>query len=165
MNRIKIATLPASLLLLGSFLSAQTGAERIQLRERIRENINRLRLLRMTEELGLTEEQTAKIYPAASRIEKEKADIHRKMRQEIIDLRALMEEPSGREAELAEKVKTIRELRSAVEQKDREFEALLEENLTSLQKAKYLLFTMEFYRSLAEKAERARRLSREKKNL
>lgn len=126
-------------------------------RERIRENIHRLRLLRMTEVLELTEEQTARIYPAANRIEKEKAEIMREIGVEIQALRDLLGEERPAEQEIAEKVKSINGLRQAVQEKDRDFEAVLEENLTEIQKAKYLIFAVEFYRDLGEKLGRARR--------
>lgn len=145
-------------------LLAQRGPEQaMAARERIRENINRLRLLRMTEELELSEQQTAVLFPAATRLEKEKAELSRKVGQQIRDLRVLLRAETPDQKALAEKVRTIKELRRALQEKDVEFERIVEENLTEIQKAKYLLFTLDFYRILGEKLDRARKVYREKR--
>jgi Spy/CpxP family protein refolding chaperone len=134
----------------GLVLSAQTQGQRPPHRERIRENIHRLRLLRMTEALNLSEEQTAKIYPAASRIEKDKQALLREIDSEMRHLQDLLAEADTDEAKLSASVARIKELRQKFQQKDRDFEDFLERNLSSLQKAKYLLFSAEFYRGITE---------------
>jgi chromosome segregation ATPase len=134
----------------GLFLSAHAQDQRPPNRERIRENIHRLRLLRMTEALGLSEEQTAKIYPAASRIEKDKRSLLGEINAEMRRLRDLLTETTPAEADLLASVARIKELRRRFQDKDREFEDFLEENLSPLQKAKYLLFSAEFYRGITE---------------
>jgi len=135
----------------------------IAARERIRENLNRLRLLRMTEELELRHDQTAVIFPAAARLEKEKAEISRKIGQEIRELRTLLRSESPDSQELGRKIDTIKKLRRSLQEKDLEFEKVLEENLDEIQKAKYLLFTLDFYRMLGEKLDRARKIYRNKR--
>jgi len=144
-------------------LAAQRPEQSAAARERIRENINRLRLLRMTEELELSEQQTAVIFPAASRMEKEKAELSKKIHQEILDLRALLRAGDPDEQELARKVEAIKELRRAIQEKDEAFERVLEEKLTEIQKARYLLFNLDFYRVMGEKLEKARRIYRDKR--
>ncbi len=146
-------------------LAAQWPEEGTPARERMRENINRLRLLRMTEELDLTPEQTAIIFPVATRLEKEKAELSKKIGQEIRNLRALVRVEKPDEQELARKVKAIKELRRSILEKDLELERILEANLTGVQKAKYLLFSLDFYRLLGEKLDRARKVVREKRDL
>ena len=134
----------------GLFLSAQAQDQKPPNRERIRENIHQLRLLRMTEALGLSEEQTAKIYPVASRIEKDKQAILGEINGEMRRLQDLLAETDLDEADLSASVAKIKELRQRFQHKDREFEEFLEENLSPLQKAKYLLFSAEFYRGITE---------------
>jgi Spy/CpxP family protein refolding chaperone len=131
-------------------LFAQTQDMRPHNRERIRENIQRLRLLRMTEALDLSEDQTARIYPVASRIEKDKQAILREIDGEMRHLRDLLAEAETGEAKLSASVARIKELRQEFQQKDREFEDFLEVNLSPLQKAKYLIFSAEFYRGITE---------------
>jgi len=118
----------------------------------------------MTEALELSEEQAAKIYPAAARIEREKAGLSGKIGQEIRDLRAMLRAENPDEQSLAKKVRSIKELRKAVQEKDQEFELLLEGNLTEVQKARYLLFALDFYRGLGENLEKARQVLRQKRN-
>lgn len=152
-----------SFLFLSSLLLAQMPGQEPMGRQRMRENINRLRLLRMTEVLELTEEQTAKIFPASYQIEKEKIDIIKTLNREIRELKALLGGANPKEEEIAAKVKTVKELRTNLLEKDQEFEILLEKNLTEIQKAKYVIFSIEFYRNLGEKLNRAKVMSKEKR--
>jgi len=130
---------------------------------RARENIHRLRLLRMTEALELTEEQTAVIYPAASRVEKEKIEILRQLNRGMRDLREQLNADTPDEAALSDMVKGLKVLRTGLLAKDKEFEDFLDTQLTPLQKARYLIFSAEFYRGLGEQLNRARALTRDKK--
>ncbi len=131
-------------------------ASEAQNRERIRENINTLRLLRMTQELDLTEEQTIKIFPAINRIEKEKMVIHLQIGLRIGELKSMLREEPLKEEEISNKIKSIKDLRLLLKAKDNELEKFVEDNLTLIQKAKYLVFLADFSRGLGEKLERAR---------
>jgi Spy/CpxP family protein refolding chaperone len=163
MTKIKFFVVVISLVFSVSSLAPQEPGQEPAHRLRIRENVHRLRLLRMTEALELSEDQTAKIYPAATQIEREKAALARKIGQEIQDLRIMLRTEAPDEQALAKKVRSIRDLRKAIQEKDQEFEAMLEENLTEVQKARYVLFTLDFYRGLGEKLDRARQTLREKR--
>ncbi len=125
-------------------------------RDRLRENLNHLRLLRMTEALDLTEGQTAKIYPEANRIEKEKAEIVRELGDEMAELRRLVTEPKPKEGDLAARVEAVKKLRRELQDKDLEFEKFLQSNLTELQVAKYVIFQAEFNRAMGDRLNRAR---------
>jgi Spy/CpxP family protein refolding chaperone len=151
-----LIVLATTLLMGGLILSAQTPDQTRPERERIRENIHRLRLLRLTESLELSEEQAAKVYPAASRLEKEKAEILKAIDGEMRVLRDLLEGSSPDVARLSAGVVKIKELRQSLQEKDREFEGLLEQNLSPIQRAKYLLFSAEFYKRVAAGLKRAR---------
>ncbi|HOI45330.1 MAG TPA: periplasmic heavy metal sensor [Candidatus Aminicenantes bacterium] len=125
-------------------------------KEKIRENISALRLMRMTQALDLTEEEAAKIFPALSRVEKEKMEIQREIGVQIRDLRSLAAASRPGESEILEKIGTIRSLREKIRQKDDEFERFLESRLSPVQQAKYMIFTVDFYRGLGEHLRRAR---------
>lgn len=145
----------------GCLMSAQTtGQEPLG---RARENIHRLRLLRMTEALDLTEQQTAAIYPAASRAEKEKTEILRQLNRGMRDLREGLRGDNPDEAAISDMVKGLKELRAGLLAKDKEFEDFLDTQLTPLQKAKYLIFSVEFNTGLGQQLNRARALIRDKK--
>lgn len=144
------------LLLLSSILLAAVQDEQPQDRRRARENIRTLWLLRMTRFLELTEEQTAKIFPIVSRIEKEKIELYQQIGEQIRELRLTLGEEEPDQKELKNKIDKIKELRNLVKKKDEELEARLEENLSLVQRAKYLMFAARFYRELRENLERAR---------
>jgi hypothetical protein len=76
-----------------------------------------------------------------------------------LDLRNLREElakmPSGDKAILG-LVDRIRQARRAIRQKDEEVEAALEGILTPVQRARYLIFTVDFLRSVGENLDRVR---------
>ena len=134
-----------------------------QYRQRLRENISNLYLLRLTRALELTEEQTAKLYPFLTRVEKDKAGLQRQLSLDLRDLRAeLAKSPAGEEKILG-LVARIREARRSIRQKDDEVEDVFEGVLTPVQKARYLVFTVDFLRSIGENLERARGLRAPKK--
>jgi Spy/CpxP family protein refolding chaperone len=146
-------------LALGTVASAQGPPQGDQqARMRIRENISNLYLLRLTRALDLSEEQTAKLYPLLTRVEKEKAGIQRRIGQDLRDLRAELAQDGAGEQRILEMVARITEARSAIRRKDDEVEGVLDGVLTPVQKARYLIFTVDFLRSIGENLERARGL-------
>jgi Spy/CpxP family protein refolding chaperone len=153
--RHKVAVFSSLLFfLLASLGQAQRGP--VQDRARMRDNLATLRLLRLTQALDLNEKQAAIIFPVFNRIEKEKLDIQMRLAADIRDIRRLIQDPSPDEAEIEDKTKDVREARNLIEGKDRELEAFLESNLTSIQKAKYVLFQVDFYRGLEQNLDRLR---------
>jgi len=147
-----------AVLFLGASGQAQPAQADPQARARLRENINTLLLLRMTETLSLTEEQTAKLFPPLTRIEKEKAELQRRMGIEVWNLRKSLESEPVREPDVLAAVKRVRELRQSIREKDEEFDAVVEANLTPVQKGKYVIFLVDFARGLGEKLNRARQI-------
>lgn len=131
----------------------------------IQENVILFRMLRMTQELDLTEEQTAKIFPKMNQIEKEKLGLQKKVGEQFRALRLILEDENPDQKKIGEKVNAILELRHQVEGKDKELESFLDENLTLVQRAKYLIFTADFNRELREKLERARGLQQRLRNV
>jgi hypothetical protein len=157
LNRIIVSLV--SCLVIGGWAQARTvQGDPQQTRARLRDNINTLRLLRLTEALDLTEEQTAKLFPALTRIEKEKAELQRRMGVEIRGLRAVLGKEGVREADILGAVERIRDIRQSVKRKDEEFEAVLDTSLTPVQKGKYLIFLVDFARGLGETLNRARQI-------
>ncbi len=144
------------LLLLSSILSASIQDDQPQNRRRTRENMKTLWLLRMTRVLELTEEQTAKVFPIVSRIEKEKSEIHKQIGKQVRELRLVLKEEEPDQDGLKNKINKIKELRNLIKKKDEELDARLEENLTLIQRAKYMMFAANFYRDLRNKLDRAR---------
>jgi outer membrane PBP1 activator LpoA protein len=140
----------------GSWSPAFGSPQETVFRPRLRENISDLYLVRLTRALDLTEEQTAKLYPVLTRTEKEKAALQSRMGADLRDLRQELDGPSFREGRVIELVARIREARRAIRQKEDEVEAVLEAALTPLQRARYLVFTVDFMRIVGENLQRAR---------
>jgi Spy/CpxP family protein refolding chaperone len=159
MKKYAPAAVIVLVLALGTLAPAQGSLQGDpQARMRIRENISNLYLLRLTRALELTEEQAAKVYPLLTRVEKDKAGIQRRMGQDLRDLRAELAKPGAGEQPVLELVARIREARSALRRKDDEVEGALDGVLTPVQKARYLIFSVDFFRGIGENLERARGL-------
>ena len=146
----------AAVLVLGA---AAYGQNRGQMgggqnRERVRDNLATLRLLRLTQTLDLTEEQTVKIFPTINRIEKEKTRIQRDLSIEIRDLRALLKDPAAKDDKILPLLSSLKAGRKAVRALDVELETYLEANLTTAQGAKYVLFNIDFMRNLTDAVNR-----------
>jgi Spy/CpxP family protein refolding chaperone len=152
----KTAVLFLSLVVLVGLAFASAQDNEMQKRQKVRENLVTLRLLRLTQTLDLTEEQTAKIFPSINRIEKEKMDIQKRMSADIRDLRLMINGPTPKEADIEIKYKNVRAAQQSIKDKDAELDEFLEKNLTSIQKAKYLLFQIEFFRDLNDSMDRVR---------
>jgi len=139
-------------------LSAAVGAPQRETpaRTRLRENISDLYLVRLTRALELTEEQAARLYPLLTRAEKEKSTLQGRMGTDLRDLRQELAGSPVNEARILELVARIREARRAIRVKEDEVEAVLEGSLTPVQRARYVVFTVEFLRSVGENLQKAR---------
>jgi Spy/CpxP family protein refolding chaperone len=132
-------------------------AQNPQARARLRERISDLYLIRLTGYLELTEDQTAKLYPVLTRVEKDKLALQRDLGNDLRDLRAELAKSQPGEREIVALTGRVRQARRAIREKDEEAEAALDRVLTPLQKAKYLVFTVDFLRNVGENMGRARR--------
>ena len=126
------------------------------IQERIRRNIHTLRLLQMTQALDLSEDQTAAIFPVLNRLEREKADLQRQVAEAVRELRLLIRGGKAKEEGLPAAAERVKSLRRRIQEKDAELEAFLEEQLTPVQRARYVLFSIDFYQGLGEGLRRAR---------
>jgi Spy/CpxP family protein refolding chaperone len=155
------------ILLLGLFIFSSVVFPAVQeqenelqgrIRLRTRENIITLMLLRMTRFLELTEDQTAKVYPLVTRVEKEKMTINQQIARQMQELRMMLKEGKPDPEALKLRIQALKELRDDLRSKDAEAEAQLEEILTVVQQAKYLVFMNVFFKELRENLERARNI-------
>jgi hypothetical protein len=127
-----------------------------QTRARLRERISDLYLLRLTRALDLTEAQTAKLYPLLTRAEKDKAEIQRLLGLDLRKLRDELDRERPKEETLLLLTSGIRQAREDVRRLDVEVEAALDRVLTPLQRARYVIFSVDFLRAVGENLERAR---------
>lgn len=125
-------------------------------RQRLQRNLSALRLVRLTQALDLTEDQTAKVYPALNRIEKAKQDIQKDLSENILALRSMCQDPEAKEGDLEAALLRIRGDRGRIKDLDAEADAALEAVLTVRQKARYEIFQIDFLRGLGETMNQAR---------
>ena len=159
MKAKSILALFLSVIILCASIYAEVQQE-TQVRERARrvtrENITTLMLIRMTRFLELTEDQTVKIYPFFTRIEKEKMQINQQLRKQMRELRLVLSTEDPDTERISTTIQAIKELRDALKSKDAELEKHLEENLTVVQQGKYLVFVTAFFNELRKQLDRAR---------
>jgi len=129
----------------------------------VRENMFVLRTLRMTQALDLTEAQTAVIFPELNRAEKEKARLQADLTREIMELRQLINNKKVEDREFEDRVAKIADLREKIRSRESEFEKFLFTQLTSAQKARYIIFNIDFNRGMMERMGRARLAGKENK--
>ena len=162
MNAKSIVALSLGMIIFSSVVFPAVQEQGNELQERLgprtRENIVTLMLLRMTRFLELTEDQTAKIYPLISRVEKEKMMINQRVARQMQELRMILKEEEPDPEALKLKIEALKELRDELRSKDAEVEAQLQEILTVVQQAKYLVFMNVFFKELRENLERARNI-------
>jgi Spy/CpxP family protein refolding chaperone len=158
MKAKKVFSLIFGLVFMSMIAVADVQEDKSPYPKRIRENIQMLRLLKMTKVLDLTEEQASKIFPAMNRNEKEKVKINKEIGQKIKELKLILSKEIPDESEIHSIMEDLKRLRSLLKSKDEELENVLEENLTVIQRAKYLLFIVDFSRELRETVNRARLL-------
>ncbi len=130
--------------------------------EEVRRHIQTFRMWEMTKALDLTEEQASKIFPVLNKLEKEKAELNRRIWEEIRGLRELLKEEKPDSSLIKEKLDRIKGLKKQIQEMDNKIEKLLEDNLTIEQQAKYVLFSIRFMKDLKEKINRARQLYRQR---
>ncbi|MBP6059290.1 MAG: hypothetical protein KA522_00770, partial [Candidatus Saccharicenans sp.] len=124
--------------------------------KKVRENMFVLRTLRMTQALDLTEAQTAVIFPELNRAEKEKAQLQADLAREIRELRQLINNKKVEDREYENRVAKIVDLKEKIRSRESEFEKFLFTQLTSAQKARYIIFNIDFNRGMMERMGRAR---------
>jgi Spy/CpxP family protein refolding chaperone len=157
MNRNRLILAVLGLALAAGIAPSVLGAPQDPARRpRLRESLSDLYLVRLTRALELTEDQAAKLYPVLTRAEKDKAELQGQMGNDLRDLREELAGPSVREGRVAGLVDRIREARRVLRQKEDEVEAVLEAHLTPVQRARYVIFTVDFMRSVGENLQRVR---------
>ncbi len=152
-KKLVISLLGLTLILLlarAEFAAQLPGAQAQQ--HNLRRNLVTLRALRMTQVLELTEEQTAVIFPELNRAEKEKAELQRQLAEEIRNLRKMIGAGKYSDEEFESGVRKVRELRQKIQAREQAFEEFLMARLTPLQKARYIIFNLDFNRVIMERA-------------
>lgn len=122
----------------------------------LRHNLFTLRALRMTQELELTEQQTAAIFPELNRAEKDKAELQKALASELRELRLMLKNDKSKAEDYEERVNRIKDLRRQLQEREKVFEDFLFSQLTAVQKARYIIFSLDFNRTMIERTHRMR---------
>ncbi len=127
-------------------------------REEIRELINSLRIVKMTQALDLSEEQAIKVFTKMGQIEKEKKNLQKKMKESVQGLRGLIDSEASEE-ELKKSVENIKNLRTSIKDQDEALVKHLEGVLSVEQQAKCILFMEEFPKHIRKMIEHTQNTS------
>lgn len=119
-------------------------------RQRVQQNLSAFRLIRLTQFLDLTEEQTARVFPVLNRIEKSKQDIQKDLSRDVLQLRRMSQDPETPDAAFEDVLVRVRQQRVRIKALDEEGDAVLAAALTPRQKALYEIFQIDFLRGLTE---------------
>lgn len=164
--KIKVSLFAVIFLLSGSlsFVTPQADKTRSRGDQKLRDNINMLMLLRMTQVLDLSEEQAAKLFPRLNRFEKEKRKINQEIGMQMRRLKLAVREKELDEQEISQQLSRIKSLREQLKTLEAEIETFVVQHLSIEQQARYLIFFQDFYREMREKLNQAR-VKREKSSV
>jgi len=119
-----------------------------------REMLEGFRLFKLTEELELSEEQTAKIYPLIAEMNKERDENHEAVEAKLKALKEMLAQDKVDARASAEAAMEIHAMRGEWMQRHHAMQAELLDLLDDGQKAKYVLFDKQFDRHLRGVKER-----------
>jgi Skp family chaperone for outer membrane proteins len=157
MSRLKLLCFLAfSLLFLGSTAWAQPWRDAKDPREKARDRIQMIKMMRLTETLKLDQEGAARFFAVSNQYEENKRKIRKELHEDLERLRHLMRDLNPPEKEL-------REIISRMKNRRKDMDALsqrqMEEELSLLrldQQARYIIFTVDFRRDMDELIREAR---------
>jgi len=118
------------------------------------EMLEGFRLFKLTEELGLSEEQTAKIYPLLAEMNKQRDEHREAMREKMKQLRDLVDGDKSDTRKAAKLAMEIHDLHMEMFKGKHAKQGQLLDLLDDGQKAKYILFDQMFERHLKDVKER-----------
>jgi hypothetical protein len=123
-------------------------------RERIRKRIETLRMWKLTEELDLDEDTSARLFPVLSKYDKERAKLQHTIRKDIRELRRSLgsDQDADYQGMLDRLEKNHKEMQSIKDAEIKELKTIL----TAKQQAQYLLFHMQFKREMRRMIDNSR---------
>jgi hypothetical protein len=147
-RRIILGTLIGCLAFGTSSLMAQTYREPLDQREKSRERIQMVRMLKLTQALKLDREAAGRFFAVGAQYEQTKRHIRRDLQEDIQRLRNLTRDLNAPEKELRETVLRIKNRKKDLNDLNNK---QIEEELSLLrpdQQARYILFTIDFHREM-----------------
>ncbi len=124
-------------------------------RGEIEKLIESLRIVKMTEALNLSEEQSIKVFTKIGQIEREKKVLQKKKIEAIQNLRELIDS-GAHEEDVKKSVENIKNLAVSIKDQDETLIKYLEGVLSVEQQAKYILFAEDFQKDIRKMIGHAR---------
>ena len=155
-RRVSIMILLSSLLFPVEGILAQGPPMHREERERIRENIETLRMWRLLEALELTSEQSTKFLPALKEFQDAKKSFNDKRGKLMNELEAALESEKNNEEKIKDALIGLETARKEFQNELERFYERKKEILSLKQQAKFFLFEERFEKRLRETIHRMR---------
>ncbi|UCD71725.1 MAG: hypothetical protein JSW70_01660 [Syntrophobacterales bacterium] len=120
----------------------------IEKREKIRKRIELIRMWKLTEELDLTEETGAKLFPILHKYDEKWMELHKKRRDIMSQLRKALEDEATSGETIEAAMDNLEQNASAVSDLIRQQRKELKGILSPRQQAKFILFQRQFHREI-----------------
>ena len=117
--------------------------------------IESLRIVKMTEALNLSEEQSIKVFTKIGQIEREKKVLQKKKIEAIQNLRELVDS-GAHEEDIKKSVENIKNLAVSIKEQDDALTKYLEGVLSVEQQARYIIFAEDFQKDIRKMIGHAR---------
>jgi hypothetical protein len=135
----------------------------LEKREKIRKRIELIRMWKLTEELDLTEETGAKLFPILHKYDEKRIELHKERQNVMNQLRRALEDEATSDETIEATMEEVDKNALAVSDLIRQQHQELKGVLSLRQQAKFILFQREFHReirkTISEARERRRRAS------
>ncbi|MDI6808829.1 MAG: hypothetical protein QME66_07610 [Candidatus Eisenbacteria bacterium] len=124
--------------------------------ERVHRKIETMRMWRLTEELNLTEEKGAKLFPVLNKYNDKRAALGIERRKLLTALRDLANDQSPSDAKLKETLDALEVNGSSMDQLKKDELKELKAILAPYEQAKFIIFNEQFEREMRQTIERVR---------
>ncbi len=133
----------------------------LEKREKVRKRIELIRMWKLTEELDLTEETGAKLFPILHKYDEKRIELHKERQNVMNQLRRALEDEATSDETIKAAMEQVDKNALAVSDLIRQQHQELKGVLSLRQQAKFILFQREFHReirkTISEARERRRR--------
>ncbi len=132
-------------------------------KERIREQIETIRMWKLTEALNLSEEQSMRFFPLFNKWEREKRQLDEERNRLLDQLENILDQERPKEREIKSLLKRLEENQTRRAKGRKDFWLQVSEILTLKQRAEYLIFQRNFERRIREIIKNIREHRRERR--
>jgi Spy/CpxP family protein refolding chaperone len=132
-------------------------------RERVRKQIETIRMWKLTEALNLTQEQSMRFFPLFNQFQRESRRLDQERNRLLDRLKDVLGEERPKEKEMSDLIKRLKENRTKKEEGQRDFWLQASRILTIRQRAELLIFQRDFEKRIREIIKGIREHQRERR--